>query len=371
MNKNIIIDIDNLKKRINIKPKKINKKENKVGLNKKVINRRRNEIEIKDIDMDNFCEENNKLFKNISVFLDNPRNIIILMNQVKVFLSPKGKKIIISELQKNKDKIDKIIKNCKVVINYYKMNDEILKSEVGHFILYCEHNLDKIRIKNENDYIRFIENIINYPKLITLLKEIFYILSDYRSCIYFMTPNVDFKKTNKSIVNEFIKKFKSNQNICFSTISRYYRNDESPWGKYYTGVYSSFESLIILQKYYNNPLKELNIEFNYKKKNNNKVILKKISQLYNVELNKIEKIMNVTNYIIMMKKMKYNMHEVVNSIFDIIYEGVTIKNIQKCYIINNIKIFNQKNSYELGVKIYILVRDNFISNINCFENFDI
>ena len=175
MNKNIIIDIDNLKKRINIKPKKINKKENKVGLNKKVINRRRNEIEIKDIDMDNFCEENNKLFKNISVFLDNPRNIIILMNQVKVFLSPKGKKIIISELQKNKEKIDKIIKNCKVVINYYKMNDEILKSEVGHFILYCEHNLDKIRIKNESDYIRFIENIINYPKLITLLKEIFYI----------------------------------------------------------------------------------------------------------------------------------------------------------------------------------------------------
>jgi len=72
-----------------------------------------------------------------------------------------------------------------------------------------------------------------------------------------------------------------------------------------------------------------------------------------------------------MKKLKYDMHEVVNSIFDIIYEGNTLKNIENSELISSIKLFKQKKNYELGTKIYILVHDNFISNVNCFENFSI
>jgi len=37
--------------------------------------------------------------------------------------------------------------------------------------------------------------------------------------------------------------------------------------------------------------------------------------------------------------------------------------------VDGVKIFNQKKNYELGVKIYILVSNNYISNVNCFENF--
>ena len=72
-----------------------------------------------------------------------------------------------------------------------------------------------------------------------------------------------------------------------------------------------------------------------------------------------------------MKKLKYDMHEVVNSIFDIIYEGNTLKNIENSELISTIKLFKQKKNYELRIKIYILVNDNYISNVNCFENFSI
>mgnify|MGYP007000338343 CR=1 len=85
----------------------------------------------------------------------------------------------------------------------------------------------------------------------------------------------------------------------------------------------------ILKKYYNDPLKSLKIEFKYKKKNNKQKIMKKIRDLYDIKINKNEKMLNVTNFIILMKKLNYSMHEVIDSIFDIIYEDFILKKIQK------------------------------------------
>lgn len=370
MNKNIIIEIiaENPVKKI--QPKKIQPKKEQ---QKKEQSKKRN-MKVKTIKMDNFCEDNNKIFKKINIFLNNPKNILILINTLKIFSHPKADAIILQELKKNKLVIHKMLKNFNIVMEYYKSNNSILKSDVGHFILYYEYNLSKIKVKNDKDYLVFFHKLINYPKIISLLKEIFYILSDYRSCIYFMTPNIKFRNSDYETINEFVGKFYNNQKMCFSIISGYYPSDKSPWGDFYTGAYSSFESLMILNKYYKEQtktLKALKIDFKYKKINNKTQILKKMSNIYNIKLQKLEKVMNITNYIIFMKKLKYDMHEVINSIFDMIYEGASFKNIQKCYIINGIKIFNQKKNYELGIKIYILVNNNYISNVNCFENFTI
>ena len=326
-------------------------------------------IKVKKIDMNQFCDGNNKLFNKINIFLNNPKNIIILMNMLKVFSHPKAQEPILQEIKNNKDKIHKILKNFNIIMDYYKSNNLVLKSDVGHFILYYEYNLSKLKTKNDKDYLIFFHKLLNYPKLISLLKEIFYILSDYRSCIYFMTPNIKFRNSDYETVNDFVSKFYNNQKMCFSIISGYYPTDKSPWGTFYTGAYSCFESLIILKKYYKDPLKTLKIEFKHKKINNKTQILKKMSEMYNIKLKKLEKVMNITNYIIFMKNLKYSMHEVIDSIFDMIYEKSSFKNIQKCYIVNGVKIFNQKKNYELGVKIYILVSNNYISNVNCFENF--
>ena len=364
MNKGINTKINKSKKTTKIKSKT---KKSLKTVDKKV--NTRNNIKISKINMDNFCEENNLMFKKINKFLNSPKNILILMNTLKIFFHPKAQPLLLKEIKNNKDKINSIIKNFHIVMDYYKNNNLVLKSKVGHFILYYEHKLKNIKVKNDKDYLTFIHNILNYPNLISLLKEIFYVLSDYRSCIYFMTPNIKFRDTNKETINEFVTKFRNNQNMCFSIISGYYPNDDSPWGHYYTGAYASFESLNILSKYYQNPLKDLKIDFKYKKKNNKQQIMKKISNIYNIKLKKVEKIINITNFIILMKKLKYDMHEVINSIFNIIYEGITLKNIQRCYVVNGIKIFNQKKNYELGIKIYLLVSNGYITNVNCFENF--
>ena len=184
-----------------------------------------------------------------------------------------------------------------------------------------------------------------------------------------MTPNIKFRNTSKSNVDEFVKKFNNNQNMLFSIISGYYPKDNSPWGLHYTGAFACFESLIILKKYYKEPLVPLKIQFKYSKKNNEKQIMKKMSNLYNIKLNRNEKIITITNFIILMKKLKYCMHEVVDSIFNMIYNKFTLKNVHKCYVNTPIKLFNQKKNYDLGVKIFILVNDGFITNVNCFENF--
>lgn len=319
--------------------------------------------------LDNFCVSHNRLFKKIHLFLNNRRNTTILMNQLRILVHPKTQDIVLKEIGKNKESIYSILKNFNIVMDFYKSNNLILKSEIGHFILYYEYNLSKIKVRNEKDYLLFFNKIINYPKLISLLREIFYILSDNRLCLYYMTPNIKFRNTNKSTIDEFIKKFNNNQEMLFSIVSGYYPKDNSPWGFYYTASYSSYETLNILKKYYKDPLKILKIDFKYKKKSTNSQILKKLSELYNIKLNKVEKIFNITNYILFMKKLKYDLHEVICPIFKIIYPDHTLNKIKNSYIINNVKLFKQKNNFKLGVKIFILVNEGYITNVNCFENF--
>lgn len=356
-------------KKILIKTKKRSATKKPKQQKTQVKSNKNTKLKFPKLKIDNFCEENNKLFKKIYLFLNSPKNIIILMNSLKILTHPKVQKAIVKEIKNNKESIYQILEDFNTIMDFYKSNNLILKSEVGHFILYYEYNLKKIKIKNDKDYLIFFNKIINYPKLISLLKEIFYILSDFRLCIYFMTPNIKFRNTSKDNVHEFVKKFNTNHNMLYSIVSGFYPGDNSPWGKYYTSCYACFESLTILKKYYKDPLKAMKIDFKYKKKNNNKQIIKKLSDIYNIKLNKIEKIFNVTNYIILMKKMKYDMHEVVCSIFNAIYQDHVLKNIKNSYIIDNVKIFKQKNHYKLGTKIFILVNDGYISNVNCFENF--
>jgi len=182
-----------------------------------------------ELNINHFCKYNNRLFKKIYLFLKCPRNIIILMKMFKMLEHPKVQQVVLKEIKNNKNKIQSILNDFNVIMDFYKTNNQLLKSEIGHFILYYEYNLTKVKVKTDKDYLLFIKKIINYPKLISLLREIFYILSDYRLCIYYSTPNIDFKNTTKTTMDEFVQKFKTNQVILFSTISRIYPGNNSPW----------------------------------------------------------------------------------------------------------------------------------------------
>jgi len=57
-------------------------------------------------------------------------------------------------------------------------------------------------------------------------------------------------------------------------------------------------------------------------------------------------------------------------IFDGIYKKYILKGIDESLTINNHYIYLQKTNYELGTKIYILNKGNYISNMNIFQKFN-
>ena len=317
-----------------------------------------------------FCEEHNDLFKKIYIFLNNPKKMHITMHMLNILHHPKAKPIILKQLKMHKKEIHSILDNFRIIMSFYKDNNKILKSEIGHFILYYDYHLSKVHIKKDSDYLNFFYTLLAYPKLFSLLKDIFYILSDYRACLYFASPKIQFHNTHIDIINPIIEKFNTNQNMLFSMISGYYPGSDCPWGSpFYTGAFACYESLFILTKYYSDPFNPLKIEFKYKKQYSHTIILKRMNDLYNIKLNQKQKILNMTQFILFMKKLDYDLYQVIDSIFEMIYEKPTFKNIQDCYILDAKKIYHQKKNYELGVKIYILVSKGYVNTINCFENF--
>ena len=66
---------------------------------------------------------------------------------------------------------------------------------------------------------------------IFILKEILYICSDYRACIYFMTPSINFenyKRTKKEVVKDVVLKFRCNINTLNQIISHIYVGYKNP-----------------------------------------------------------------------------------------------------------------------------------------------
>jgi len=317
-----------------------------------------------------FCEHHNVLFKKIYIFLRDNSHVTMII--IRMLHNPKVKPILLRKFKEHKKQILNIFKNFKIIMDFYKENNTILKSEIGHFILYYDHTLSKCKIRKDSDYLKFFYTIMAYPKLLTLMEEIFYIMSDYRLCLYFSSPTINFRNTDKETVHTIIQKFYTNQNMLFSMISKVYPGDMVPWGPpIYTGAFACFETLMILKKYYKDPVKACKIRFTYKKQNTNPHIMKRMNDLFTNQLRQSKEIMNPTHFIMSMKKMKYDLTQTVDTLFSIIFEKPLFQNIQDCYIVDSIKIINQKKNYQTGVKIYILVSRGFINTMLCFNKFDI
>jgi hypothetical protein len=269
------------------------------------------------------------------------------------------------------DKLNKI----NILIFYYKKNNLINKSEIGKFFNYYLKCIKNIDINNYNDLYKLFYQLITYENCIQLLKECFYIFSDYRACIYFMTPSINFYLTKKEVILEVLSYFKDNLNTLNQIISKTYIGDINPWGsKYYSTAYAMFETLYIIKKYIKDPLKELNITFKIKKKCNKKLILQNLLINYeNSNLNKklkIEEIKNVSEFIINLKKKGYDIWFVIPLVFNTIYEDYKLEGIPESTTFGYKKIYYQKMNNLIGFMSFILLENNYISNINIFKNFN-
>ena len=333
--------------------------------------------------IENFCEDHNKEFKVYYDYLNNPIYISMFSYYLQ-FMNNEGMQNKVKDLiSKNRHYIYEKMNIIDTVIYYYQQNNLINKSEIGRFFLYYKKYRSEINISNKklnnNDIFHLFYKMISYEKLISVLKEIFYIFSDYRACIYYLTPSINFNHPTKKIqekMDEVIESFKDNINTLNQIISKIYIGDSNPWqSPLYSTAYAMFDTLLILKKYYKDPLSKINIHFTVKekclKKNIMQNLLKNIKSIKNIKnIKNIKKISSVGEAIIYLRKKGYDLWFTIPFIFNIIYPKYILENIPDSGIIGSTNIYQQKMNNTLGVLCFILCENNFVSNINVFQKFN-
>ena len=330
--------------------------------------------------IENFCDEHNLEFKELYNKLNNPFYLSILLTCLKYIKHELIQKKIYNMIIENHEYVLDRLNKIDIVISFYKQNNLINKSEIGNFFKFYELHRNKININNHKHLLKLFNTLISYDNCISVLKECFYIFSNYRACIYFMTPSINFNNTKKSNVDKVVSHFKDNINTLNQIISKVYIADDNLWGsKYYSTAYAMFETLIILNKYYKDPLKEIDIIFKVNKKcPKNKIIDNLCKKYHRIKLinseidNKInsKNINTISQFIINVKHLGYDMWTIIPLIFNVIYTDYEFENINDSMIFGYKKIYYQKMNNKLGIMCYILVMEGFITNVNIFQNFN-
>lgn len=306
---------------------------------------------MKSFKIENFCEKHNEEFKLYYEYLTNPiyENVIILF--LKYIYHDRIKNKIYTMIKENHKYILNILKKIDIIIYFYQQNNLINRSEIGHFFQFYINNCQNINFNNNDDLFKLFYKLITYEKCIPVLKECFYIFSNYRACIYFMTPSINFYKTKKEIISKVIYSFKDNLNTLNQIISKTYIGDINPWGSpYYSTAYAMFETLYILNKYYKNPLKALNIKFIVKEKNNKNI--------------------NINHIMIELRKLGYDLWYVIPFVFDKIFIKYSISGIEDSITFGYKKIYKQKMNNLIGLMSFILLKEGYISSTNIFKKFN-
>jgi hypothetical protein len=285
--------------------------------------------------IENFCSEHNSEFKNYYNMLNNPFYISILLICLENINNERIKNKIYDMIVKNHEFVLDKLNKIDIIISYYKQNNLINKSEIGNFFKYYEIHKKNTNINNHDELLTLFYNLISYDKCISLLKECFYIFSDYRACIYFLTPSINFYNTKKEIIEKVINNFKDNINTCTQIISKTYIEGKNPWGSTdYATAYAMFETLIIMKKYFKDPLKKLDIKFVVKKTCLKKNIFENLCEKYHKQKMKVsdidnkiipKNIHNISQFILNLKRLGYDLWFVISLVFDTIYEEYVIE----------------------------------------------
>ena len=136
-----------------------------------------------------------------------------------------------------------------------------------------------------------------------------------------------------------------------------------------------FETLMILKKYFKDPLKMLNITFLINKKckkndltkdlyNNYQKLKLKDSTLTKKNIN------SISQFIVFLKKEGYDLWFTIPLIFNTIYKSYELDGLPDSLLVNHKKIYYQKMNNIIGLMCYILVEEGFITNVNIYQKFN-
>jgi len=334
--------------------------------------------------IENFCQINGSEFKVYYNYLNNPLYLPIIYYYYYQLKTEHMKTYILNLINNNHNYIIDRLNKIDIIISFYKQNNLINKSEIGKFFNFYETYRKSINKKNTKELTQYFFELfyilISYERCLEVLKECFYIFSDYRACIYFLTPSINFYNTKNEIIEKVINNFKDNINTLTQIISKTYIEGKNPWGSNsYASAYAMCETLIIIKKYFKDPLKKLNIKFIVKKKCSKKNIYIKLCEKYHKHKMKVSEIddkiipkniHNISQFILNLKRMGYDLWFVINLVFDTIYEEYAIEGLPDALYLEPTKIYLKKSNNILGFMCYILTNEGFISNVNIFKNFN-
>ena len=336
---------------------------------------------MKEFKITNFCEYHNQEFKKYYNYLKNESIYLFFFKVIYSMKYSPFKEIVIQQLNKNKVKFIECLKKTDIIVKEYVKNGFFMSTELGHFYKYYLEKRVKINIQNEEDRIKLFFEIVSYPNFLQMIKNSFYIFSNYRACLFFMTPTIDFHKCKKTELIEYIKHFKDNLNTLTQVISKVYIFEKNQWGsKYYSTAYAMFETLMIIDKKIGEPLKRLGIKMTHKKKFTSKQIIINLckkyhaSKMFTSDLDNninVGKINSMSHFLVVLKHLGYDMWFVIPLIFGCIYDKYKFANVPDSLVIEDGKnAVLQKRNNIIGIMCYLLVHNGFITNTNIFANFN-
>ena len=298
-------------------------------------------------------------------YIKNPHYISIWMKCLHLLRNdPVMKKKLAEWVHLRKKEISIQMKNADLVLSFYEKNESIRHSALGKFLAF--YGKAKRRYKG----LRLFYACIDYPELLGALEECFFIFSDYRACIYFMTPSIDFTTCTRKEMFTVIKHFKENINMLKQILSKTAIDTPNPWGhECYASAYSMFETLMLLERFDNDPLKNiLHIDFHisHKRKSPRDVM----SALHDAHQEKGAPSISVSSFLVALKKQGYDIWFSIPLVFNTIYTSYRVKGLPDGKITHPREILFQKESNLIGVQCYLLLVDGWITSANIFKRFN-
>ena len=323
-----------------------------------------------------YCNENYLFFeKNYNLI--NDKNIEMKFYRM-IYSLDEQKYIILDEILLNKIK-----ENWKGIEKYMNMVENVIKKlKLAKNLegLQVEKLMDdflstKKLIENPETFLKYMKIFIYRKNLYNEIKELLLILSNKYTCELILNKNLKKEKCSKKYIEKVIKLANGNYDILIKLIyPKIFKFKNEFQKKEYENIYKFFTCLKLIEKYDLNPLKLLNI--NVPNKPTNKTINRILDELelqYIIDSNndfddKLEKVNNISEYILLMKKRGHTLWYIINYIWKNIYGKDPEGNIYNSNIVSSNNIELQKMNYLIAIKLYKLCDDGFISSTNIFHN---
>ena len=210
------------------------------------------------------CDKNCDYFNDLYKKLNNSNNEILFYKLSSESLDNATKKNLVNMVKTNWDDIKFYLDKINEVAIYLQNNKNFEGTEFMELINEIIESYKKI--KTVNSFMKIASKIIQRRNIYILVKQFVYILCNKKRCKFLVESDLRSKKLNKNYIRDIIDIVGTNINLVKMFIFNKYEGNHNKWShKQYESAYEMFKTLLIIEKYYEHPLKLLKIKYNLSK----------------------------------------------------------------------------------------------------------